>query len=89
MVEDALRPPGRGRVLPADVAGKYTPVAGWPQAVAYNRDVLRAASGARSMGDGLSGEASVATNGLPTAPAIATTLKVPMLIHVEDNGLGI
>ena len=37
----------------------------------------------------LGGEASVATNGFWSALTIATTLKLPMLFYIEDNGLGI
>jgi 2-oxoisovalerate dehydrogenase E1 component len=78
-------------VLPmaGDVGGQYTPVAGWAQAIAYHRDVLGDASWAGSMGVALGGEASVATNGFWSALTMATTLKLPMLFYVEDNGLGI
>src|SRR5678809_365859 len=37
----------------------------------------------------LGGEASVATNGFWSALTIATTLSLPMLFYIEDNGLGI
>ena len=37
----------------------------------------------------LGGEASVATNGFWSALTMATTLRLPMLFYVEDNGLGI
>jgi 2-oxoisovalerate dehydrogenase E1 component len=37
----------------------------------------------------LGGEASVATNGFWSALTMATTLKLPMLFYIEDNGLGI
>ena len=37
----------------------------------------------------LGGEASVATNGFWSALTIATTLKLPMLFYIEDNGYGI
>jgi hypothetical protein len=37
----------------------------------------------------LGGEASVATNGFWSALTMATTLSLPMLFYVEDNGLGI
>src|SRR6185503_10722172 len=37
----------------------------------------------------LGGEGSVATNGFWSALTMATTLKLPMLFYVEDNGLGI
>ena len=82
---------GGAVVLPmaGDVGGQYTPVAGWAQAIGYHRDVLGDASWAGSIGVALGGEASVATNGFWSALTMATTLKLPMLFYVEDNGLGI
>ncbi|AHG91250.1 Transketolase central region [Gemmatirosa kalamazoonensis] len=78
-------------VLPmsGDVGGQYTPVAGWAQAIGYHRDVLGDASWAGAIGVSLGGEASVATNGFWSALTMATTLSLPMLFYVEDNGLGI
>ena len=78
-------------VLPmsGDVGSQYTPSAGWAQAITYHRDVLRDASYAGAMAVALGGEASVATSGFWAALTIATTLKLPMLFYVEDNGLGI
>jgi 2-oxoisovalerate dehydrogenase E1 component len=78
-------------VLPmsGDVGSQYTPTAGWAQAITYRRGVLRDASWSRSIAVALGGEASVATNGFWSALTIATTLKLPMLFYIEDNGLGI
>jgi 2-oxoisovalerate dehydrogenase E1 component len=78
-------------VLPmaGDVGSQYTPAAGWAQSVVYHRSELRDASWAGGMAVALGGEASVATNGFWSALTIATTLKLPMLFYVEDNGLGI
>jgi 2-oxoisovalerate dehydrogenase E1 component len=78
-------------VLPmaGDVGGQYTPAAGWAQAVTYHRDVLGDAGYANAIAVALGGEASVATNGFWAALTMATTLKLPMLFYVEDNGLGI
>jgi 2-oxoisovalerate dehydrogenase E1 component len=78
-------------VLPmaGDVGGQYTPVAGWAQAIGYHRDVLGDASWHGALGVALGGEASVATNGFWSALTMATTLELPMLFYVEDNGLGI
>src|SRR5919199_672957 len=78
-------------VLPmaGDVGGQYTPVAGWAQAIGYHRDVLGDAAWEGALGVSLGGEASVATNGFWSALTIATTLSLPMLFYVEDNGLGI
>jgi 2-oxoisovalerate dehydrogenase E1 component len=78
-------------VLPmaGDVGSQYTPAAGWAQAIRYHRDVLRDSSFDGAISVVLGGEASVATNGFWSSLTIATTLKLPMLFYVEDNGLGI
>ena len=78
-------------VLPmsGDVGSQYTPCAGWAQAITYHRDVLGDDSWKGSIGVVLGGEASVATNGFWSALTMATTLKLPMLFYIEDNGLGI
>jgi 2-oxoisovalerate dehydrogenase E1 component len=78
-------------VLPmaGDVGSQYTPAAGWAQAVTYHRDVLGDAAWAGSIAVTLGGEASVATNGFWSALTMATTLSLPLLFYVEDNGLGI
>src|SRR5205823_5055376 len=78
-------------VLPmgGDVGSQYTPCAGWAQAILYHRDVLGDASYDHAMAVALGGDASVATNGFWAALTMATTLKLPMLFYVEDNGLGI
>ena len=85
--------PNRGGtvVLPmaGDVGGQYTPAAGWAQSVTYHRDVLGDAGYGGAIAVALGGEASVATNGFWSALTMATTLKLPMLFYVEDNGLGI
>ena len=78
-------------VLPmsGDVGSQYTPAAGWAQAVTYRRSTLDEQEWAGSMGVALGGEASVATNGFWSALTMATTLALPMLFYIEDNGLGI
>jgi 2-oxoisovalerate dehydrogenase E1 component len=78
-------------VLPmsGDVGSQYTPAAGWAQAITYHRDVLGDASYRGAIAVALGGEASVATNGFWSALTMATTLKLPMLFYIEDNGLGI
>jgi 2-oxoisovalerate dehydrogenase E1 component len=85
--------PSRGApvVLPmsGDVGSQYTPAAGWAQAILYHRDTLADPSYAGCMAVALGGEASVATNGFWSALTMATTLRLPMLFYVEDNGLGI
>ncbi|MDB4873711.1 MAG: pyruvate dehydrogenase [Gemmatimonadetes bacterium] len=78
-------------VLPmsGDVGSQYTPLAGWSQSIQYHRDVLGDDSWRGAMGVVLGGEASVATNGFWSALTMATTLSLPMLFYIEDNGLGI
>src|SRR6185312_8790989 len=78
-------------VLPmsGDVGSQYTPTAGWAQGLVYHRDVLGDRSYDGSIAVVLGGEASVATNGFWSALTMATTLSLPMLFYVEDNGLGI
>src|SRR5688572_23016332 len=78
-------------VLPmsGDVGSQYTPAAGWAQSILYHRDVLGDKTYDGAITVVLGGEASVATNGFWSALTIATTLKLPMLFYIEDNGLGI
>ena len=78
-------------VLPmsGDVGSQYTPAAGWAQSITYYRDVLRDESYRGAIAVVLGGEASVATNGFWSALTMATTLRLPMLFYIEDNGLGI
>src|SRR6476619_4875316 len=78
-------------VLPmsGDVGSQYTPSVGWAQAITYHRDVLGDKSYANAIAAVLGGEASAATNGFWSALTIATTLKLPMLFYIDDNGLGI
>jgi 2-oxoisovalerate dehydrogenase E1 component len=71
------------------VGAQYTPTAGWAQAVVYRRTVLNDLSFANAIGVVLGGDASVATNGFWSALTMATTLKLPMLFYIEDNGFGI
>jgi len=78
-------------VLPmsGDVGSQYTPAAGWAQAVLYHRDILKDAAWKGAIAVVLGGEASVATNGFWSALTIATTLRLPMVFYIEDNGYGI
>lgn len=78
-------------VLPmsGDVGSQYTPSAGWAQAVRYHREALGDASWEGAIACVLGGEASVATNGFWSALTLATTLQLPMLFYIEDNGYGI
>jgi 2-oxoisovalerate dehydrogenase E1 component len=75
--------------MSGDVGSQYTPCAGWAQAITYRRDVLGDESWRGAIACVLGGEASVATNGFWSALTIATTLELPMLFYIEDNGYGI
>jgi 2-oxoisovalerate dehydrogenase E1 component len=85
--------PGHGAptVLPAcgGVGAQYTPAAGWAQAIRYRHEALRDAAYARSIAVVLGGDASCATNGFWSALTMATTLRLPLLFYIEDNGFGI
>ena len=85
--------PARGgaTVLPASggVGAQYTPAAGWAQAIRYHHEALQEADYARSISTVLGGDASVATGGFWSALTMATTLRLPMLFYIEDNGFGI
>ena len=78
-------------VLPmsGDVGSQYTPAAGWAQAILYHRTVLEDAEYQGAIACVLGGEASVATNGFWSALTMATTLQLPMVFYIEDNGYGI
>ena len=71
------------------VGAQYTPSAGWAQAIEYREKVLKEAAYKKSIAVVLGGDASVATNGFWAALTIATTLKLPILFYIEDNGFGI
>ncbi len=71
------------------VGTQFTPTAGWAQAIEYRRRQLGDAAYAHAIGVVLGGDAAVATNGFWSSLTIATTLQLPMLFYVEDNGYGI
>ena len=81
----------RATVLPTsgNVGTQYTPVAGWAQALQYRQRVLGEKTIAGAVAVAAGGDGSVATNGFWSAMSIATTLKLPMLFFIEDNGFGI
>jgi 2-oxoisovalerate dehydrogenase E1 component len=78
-------------VLPmaGDVGSQFTPAAGWAQSIQYHRDVLRDKAYEGAIAVVLGGDSSVATNGFWSALTMATTLRLPVLFYIEDNGLGI
>jgi 2-oxoisovalerate dehydrogenase E1 component len=79
---------GRATVLPmaGEVGSQYTPCAGWAQAIVYRRDVLKELDYENAIAVALGGEGSVASNGFWSALTMATTLKLPLLFYIEDNG---
>lgn len=85
-------PPRRGvTVLPAsgDVGSQFTPIAGWAQAIRYRHEVLKENQWGGALAVALAGDGAVATNGFWSAVTIASTLQLPMLFFIEDNGFGI
>ncbi|GIV50372.1 MAG: transketolase [Candidatus Kapaibacterium sp.] len=78
-------------VLPAsgDVGAQYTPAAGWAQAIGYYTRVLGDESWDGAIAVALGGDGSVATNGFWSALTMATTLGLPLVFAIEDNGFGI
>ena len=85
------KPQGGACVIPmsGDVGSQYTPIAGWAQSILYRKNILKDHSYTGSIGVAHGGDASVATNGFWSALSIATTLNLPMLFYIEDNGYGI
>ncbi|MEZ5955867.1 MAG: thiamine pyrophosphate-dependent enzyme [Hyphomonadaceae bacterium] len=71
------------------VGAQYTPTAGYAQAIEYSKKVLGDQRYDGAISVVLGGDASVATNGFWSALTMATTLKLPMVFYVEDNGYGI
>jgi 2-oxoisovalerate dehydrogenase E1 component len=71
------------------VGAQYAPTAGWAQAIVYRHTVLKDKGWDRAIAVALGGDASCATGGFWSALTIATTLKLPMLFFIEDNGYGI
>ena len=71
------------------VGAQFTPTAGWAQALLYCTNVLKIPDCGDAMAVALGGDASVATNGFWSALTMATTLTLPMLFYIEDNGYGI
>lgn len=71
------------------VGSQYTPAAGWAHALKYHERQLKCSDGKGAISVALGGDGSVAANGFWSALNIATTLKLPMLFFVEDNGFGI
>jgi 2-oxoisovalerate dehydrogenase E1 component len=81
----------RATILPmaADVGAQFTPAVGWAQAIRYRVEQLGEAELTDSMVLVFSGDGAVASNGFWSALTIATTLELPVLFVVEDNGYAI
>jgi len=82
---------GTATVLPTsgDVGAQYTPAIGWAQAIRYRSEVLKQKEWNGAIAVALGGDASCATNGFWAALNIATTLRLPYIFFIEDNGYGI
>jgi 2-oxoisovalerate dehydrogenase E1 component len=78
-------------ILPAsgDVGAQYTPATGWAQAILYRQRVLGELPWQGALATALGGEGSVAANGFWSGLTIATTLCLPVIFFIEDNGYGI
>lgn len=81
----------RAVILPmsGDVGTQFTPAAGWAQAIRYRSRVMGESEWEASIAVALGGDGSVASNGFWAALNIVTTLRLPMLFFIEDNGYGI
>lgn len=82
---------GKATVLPmaGDVGSQYTPGVGWAQAIRYRVEHLGEQDADGSVTLIFGGDGSVATNGFWSALTIATTLALPVLFVIEDNGYAI
>ncbi|HET7152722.1 MAG TPA: thiamine pyrophosphate-dependent enzyme [Candidatus Kapabacteria bacterium] len=82
---------GKATVLPAsgDVGAQYSPGVGWAQAITYRQRVLKEIAWDGAICAILGGDGSTATNGFWAGLNIVTTLKLPVLFLIEDNGYGI
>jgi 2-oxoisovalerate dehydrogenase E1 component len=82
---------GRSLILPmaGDVGSQFTPAVGWAQAITYRVGQLGEYDKEGSISVVFGGDGAVATNGFWSALTIATTLDLPLLFVVEDNGYAI
>jgi 2-oxoisovalerate dehydrogenase E1 component len=82
---------GRATVLPmtGDVGGQYTPAAGWAQMIRYRADTLGQADWSGAAAVAMGGDGSTATAGFWAALNMASTLALPLLFLIEDNGYAI
>ena len=82
---------GRATILPmaGDVGSQFTPAVGWAQAITYRVGQLKEYDKEGSIAVVFGGDGAVASNGFWAALTIATTLNLPLLFVVEDNGYAI
>ena len=71
------------------VGAQYTPSIGWAQAIDYRRTTLNEEDYKGAISVAMGGDSSMSTNGFWSALNIATTLNLPQLFVIEDNGYGI
>ena len=72
-----------------NVGAQYTPATGWAQAIRYRQQTLGKSPWQGAIAVAMGGDGSVATNGFWASLNIATTLQLPLLYVIEDNGYGI
>jgi 2-oxoisovalerate dehydrogenase E1 component len=75
--------------MAGDVGSQFTPAVGWAQAITYRVGQLSEHDKEGSIAVVFGGDGAVATNGFWSSLTIATTLNLPMLFVVEDNGYAI
>ncbi len=82
---------GRAMLMPmaGDVGSQFTPAAGWAQALRYRAEQLGDEAARGSISVVFGGDGAVASNGFWSALTMATTLELPLLFVVEDNGYAI
>jgi 2-oxoisovalerate dehydrogenase E1 component len=78
-----------GLPMSGGVGAEYTPIAGWAQSIQYHQNVLQDTSYQGCIAVAHGGEASCSTSGFWSSLTMATTMKLPMLFYIEDNGYGI
>lgn len=78
-------------VLPmaGDVGSQYTPGVGFAQGIQLLANFYQKKEYGHAISVILGGDGSVAANGFWSALTIATTLNLPVLFFIEDNGYGI
>ncbi|MEM8863150.1 MAG: thiamine pyrophosphate-dependent enzyme, partial [Chloroflexota bacterium] len=75
--------------MAGDVGSQYTPAVGWAQAIRYRVEEMGETENKGSIAVIMGGDGSVAANGFWSAITMATTLNLPVLFLIEDNGYGI